>query len=108
MLSHGCCFVFSNCVCVVVGAFWTSDEGNRANTLYVGNMDPRVTEYDIATAFKPYGKIVRQDYLWHRSGPLIGKPRGCCFIEFSTREVRCVRAICGAGQQLLTASRAGG
>ena len=33
-----------------------------------------------------YGKISKLDYLFHKSGPQKGKPRGYAFIEYSTKE----------------------
>lgn len=39
--------------------------------------------------FSPYGKIISEDFLWHRHGPRRGEPRGFAFIQFSTREVSC-------------------
>lgn len=34
-----------------------------------------------------YGKISKLDYLFHKSGPQKGKPRGYAFVEFATKEV---------------------
>eukprot|EP01103_Thecamoeba_quadrilineata_P015111 TRINITY_DN4676_c0_g1_i2.p1 TRINITY_DN4676_c0_g1~~TRINITY_DN4676_c0_g1_i2.p1 ORF type:complete len:172 (-),score=27.83 TRINITY_DN4676_c0_g1_i2:24-539(-) len=59
---------------------------NRENKLYVGNLDLRVTEYHIIKIFKPFGKLLREEFLWHTHGPKRGEPRGYCFIEYSTKD----------------------
>ncbi|CAI7813429.1 unnamed protein product [Closterium sp. NIES-53] len=56
------------------------------NKLYVGNLDHRVTEYHVIKMFTPYGKIRREEYLWHTYGPKRGEPRGYAFVEYSKRE----------------------
>eukprot|EP01111_Echinosteliopsis_oligospora_P007372 TRINITY_DN2228_c2_g2_i1.p1 TRINITY_DN2228_c2_g2~~TRINITY_DN2228_c2_g2_i1.p1 ORF type:complete len:214 (-),score=83.64 TRINITY_DN2228_c2_g2_i1:30-671(-) len=76
--------------------YWKSGGGSRpriedsheniANRLYVGNLDPRVTEYGILTLFKPFGEIVREDFAWHMFGERKGSPKGFCFIEYSKKE----------------------
>ncbi|KAM5531147.1 hypothetical protein V8D89_015168 [Ganoderma adspersum] len=54
--------------------------------LYVGNLHPSVDEYTLLQAFSKFGKISKLDYLFHKSGPLRGKPRGYAFVEFSNKE----------------------
>ncbi len=44
--------------------------------------------YTLLQAFSKFGKISKLDYLFHKSGPLKGKPRGYAFVEFSDKEVR--------------------
>ncbi|CAI5536976.1 unnamed protein product [Closterium sp. Naga37s-1] len=56
------------------------------NKLYVGNLDHCVTEYHVIKMFTPYGKIRREEYLWHTYGPKRGEPRGYAFVEYSKRE----------------------
>lgn len=34
-----------------------------------------------------YGKISKLDYLFHKTGPQKGKPRGYAFVEYATKEV---------------------
>lgn len=58
----------------------------RANKLYIGNLDVRVTQYIILKLFKPFGRIVREEFMWHNSGARRGEPKGFCFVEYSTRE----------------------
>jgi len=59
----------------------------KENKLYVGNLDSRVNEFTLLQLFKPFGTIVREEFLWHTQGPSKGEPRGYCFIEYSTRQV---------------------
>ncbi|CAG8689125.1 10397_t:CDS:2 [Racocetra persica] len=54
--------------------------------LYIGNLDPAIDEYTVVKLFEPYGKITHLDYLFHKSGPKRGQPRGYCFIEYSKKE----------------------
>lgn len=35
-----------------------------------------------------YGKITKLDYLFHKTGPQKGKPRGYAFVEYDTNQVR--------------------
>ena len=44
--------------------------------------------YTLLQAFSKFGKISKLDFLFHKSGPLRGKPRGYAFVEFSNKEVR--------------------
>lgn len=40
--------------------------------------------------FSKYSKISKLDYLFHKSGPLKGKPRGYVLVEYSDENVRTV------------------
>lgn len=46
-----------------------------------------------------FGHVKQFDFLFHKSGPLEGQPRGYCFVNFNTREV-------GAGGGLSASKRA--
>ena len=59
-------------------------DSSVAATLFVGNLDHRVTEASIARIFKPHGDIRRIQFMWHQSGPKRGEPRGFSFVEFAT------------------------
>lgn len=61
-------------------------EGKRVNRLYIGNLDHRITEYQVIKMFSPFGKICFEEFIWHKHGPRKGEPRGFAFIEFSKRE----------------------
>ncbi|KAI0701649.1 hypothetical protein C8Q76DRAFT_588850, partial [Earliella scabrosa] len=54
--------------------------------LYVGNLHPSVDEYTLLQVFSKFGKISKLDYLFHKSGPLKGKPRGYAFVEYGNRD----------------------
>lgn len=50
--------------------------------LYVGNLHPSTTDYDLVQLFSPYGKLAKLDLLFHKVGPLRGQPRGYAFVEY--------------------------
>ena len=54
--------------------------------LFIGNLQPSVSEYDLVALFSPHGKIAKLDLLFHKSGPLKGKPRGYAFVEYVKEE----------------------
>lgn len=54
----------------------------------------RVHRYQVIKLFSRFGKIVREDFLWHKTGPREGQPRGCCFVEYATRAVSWGAAGC--------------
>ncbi|KAM9735642.1 putative RNA-binding protein 18 isoform 1-T1 [Menidia menidia] len=58
-------------------------DGNR---LWIGNIDPKITEYHLIKLLEKFGTVKQFDFLFHKSGPLEGQPRGYCFVNFSTRE----------------------
>ena len=46
--------------------------------------------YTVLQLFSKFGKISNLDFLFHKSGPLKGKPRGYAFIEFTDEDVSCM------------------
>ncbi|GAA6030866.1 hypothetical protein JCM8097_008914 [Rhodosporidiobolus ruineniae] len=54
--------------------------------LYVGNLSQTVDEYLLMQVCAKHGKISKLDYLFHKTGPQKGKPRGYAFVEYSTKE----------------------
>ena len=50
--------------------------------LWVGNIDPKIREIHLLKLFKPFGEINQLDYLFHKSGPLKGEPRGYAFVAY--------------------------
>ncbi|KAI4816718.1 probable RNA-binding protein 18 isoform X3 [Pseudochaenichthys georgianus] len=58
-------------------------DGNR---LWIGNIDPKITEYHLVKLLEKFGHVKQFDFLFHKSGPLEGQPRGYCFVNFNTRE----------------------
>jgi hypothetical protein len=76
--------------------------------LYVGNLHQTVDEcvslpflpsqkrdvsrrthsrYTLIQIFSKFGNLARLDYLFHKSGPLRGKPRGYAFVEYAGEAV---------------------
>lgn len=49
--------------------------------------------YHLVKLLEKFGHVKQFDFLFHKSGPLEGQPRGYCFVNFNTREV-------GAGVEL--------
>ncbi|EED82701.1 predicted protein, partial [Postia placenta Mad-698-R] len=68
--------------------------------LYVGNLHPSVDEYTLLQLFIKYGKVAKLDFLFHKSGPLKGKPRGYAFVEYSNAN-DAERALVSAHDKLL-------
>ncbi|PSR82092.1 hypothetical protein PHLCEN_2v6162 [Hermanssonia centrifuga] len=54
--------------------------------LYVGNLHPTVDEYTLVQVFSKFGNISKLDFLFHKTGPMKGKPRGYAFVEYSKQE----------------------
>ncbi|GAA5976360.1 hypothetical protein JCM5350_001432 [Sporobolomyces pararoseus] len=63
-----------------------SSLGLSEKRLYIGNLSTSVDEYSLMQICSKYGKISKLDYLFHKSGPQKGKPRGYAFIDYSTKE----------------------
>ncbi|GAA5863078.1 hypothetical protein JCM8547_002790 [Rhodosporidiobolus lusitaniae] len=54
--------------------------------LYLGNLSQSCDEYLLMQVCARHGKIAKLDYLFHKTGPQKGKPRGYAFVEYSTKE----------------------
>lgn len=63
-----------------IGAQLTDTEGRR---LWIGNLDQRVTEFVLIKLLQKYGSLEKFDYLYHKTGPDAGKPRGYCFVTYT-------------------------
>lgn len=50
--------------------------------LWIGNLDPRITEYQLLKLVQTHGTIEKFDLIFHRSGPLAGQPRGYAFVTY--------------------------
>lgn len=74
--------------------------------LYIGNLATSCDEYTLIQLCSKHGKIAKLDYLFHKSGPAKGKPRGYAFIEYSTKEVRPATARASPQARELTPSPA--
>ncbi|KAM6985574.1 putative RNA-binding protein 18 isoform 1-T2 [Aplochiton taeniatus] len=63
-----------------------SDATHEGNRLWIGNIDPKITEYHLVKLLERFGKVKQFDFLFHKSGPMEGQPRGYCFVNFHTKE----------------------
>ncbi|CAM9503171.1 unnamed protein product, partial [Sphacelaria rigidula] len=72
-------------------------EGVPNETLFVGNLSYKVSEAVIIKLFTPFGKVVREQFCYHMTGPRRGEPRGFCFVEYSNAEDagKAIRALHG-------------
>uniref|UniRef100_A0A8C2G3Q0 Probable RNA-binding protein 18 n=1 Tax=Cyprinus carpio TaxID=7962 RepID=A0A8C2G3Q0_CYPCA len=61
----------------------SAQDGHR---LWIGNIDPKITEYHLVKLLEKFGQVKQFDFLFHKSGPLEGQPRGYCFVNFHTKE----------------------
>lgn len=61
-----------------------SEENDRR--LWIGNLDTRVTEFALLKILQKFGSLQRFDFLYHKTGPDLGKPRGYCFVTYSSKE----------------------
>lgn len=78
----------------------------RKDRLYIGNLHPTVDEYVLSSMFsrcrkliltscrytllqifQKHGKVAHLDFLFHKTGPAKGRPRGYAFLEYSDKEV---------------------
>ncbi len=68
----------------------SSSSSAKPDRLFVGNLAPTVDEYTLVQVFSKYGKITKLDIMYHKTGPLRGKPRGYAFVEYSSKDVSVV------------------
>ncbi|XP_033730750.1 probable RNA-binding protein 18 [Pecten maximus] len=54
--------------------------------VWLGNLDSRLTEFSLLKVLQKYGHLKRFDFLLHKSGPDVGKPRGYCFASYQHRK----------------------
>jgi len=59
---------------------------NNDSRIWVGNLDPRVTEFELVRLFRNCGTINKLEYLFHKIGPQAGQPRGYAFLTFAKRD----------------------
>lgn len=74
-------------------------EGKCSNRLYIGNLHPSTSEGDLINIFKDFGKITKVDYMWHKSGPNRGQPKGFAFLEYDS-EADAAKAVKQSGKVL--------
>ena len=54
---------------------------NRS-TIWIGNLDPRVTEYQLLKVVEPFGRVVRFDFMYSNNERGERLPRGYAFVTF--------------------------
>ncbi|KPP71199.1 putative RNA-binding protein 18 [Scleropages formosus] len=74
----------------------SSQEGHR---LWIGNIDPKITEYHLVKLLEKFGKVKQFDFLFHKSGPLEGQPRGYCFE--AERAIQCLNGKLALSKKLV-------
>ncbi|XP_076048703.1 putative RNA-binding protein 18 isoform X2 [Oratosquilla oratoria] len=52
------------------------------NRLWIGNLDSRLTEFQLLKMVRKFGELAEYDFLFHRTGPLAGQPRGYAFVTY--------------------------
>ncbi|KAF8514981.1 hypothetical protein JB92DRAFT_2718358 [Gautieria morchelliformis] len=72
--------------------------------LYVGNLHPSVDEYTLLQLFSKHGKVSKLDFLFHKTGPAKGKPRGYAFVEYTTKD-DALRALVALHDRLVRGRR---
>jgi len=63
-----------------------SEGSDITNRLWIGQLDSRITEYNLIKLLQKFGTVVNFNFLFHKTGPLQGQPRGYCFVTYETRE----------------------
>lgn len=61
-------------------------EDENVTRLWIGNLDPKVTEFTLLKILQKFGELEKFDFLCHTVGPDQGKPRGYCFVTYSCRQ----------------------
>lgn len=54
--------------------------------IWVGNLDTRLTEFQLLKIVQKCGQIEKFDMLFHKNGPLIGQSRGYAFVTYKAAE----------------------
>ncbi|KAF8528375.1 hypothetical protein BU17DRAFT_73461 [Hysterangium stoloniferum] len=72
--------------------------------LYVGNLHPTVDEYTLLQLFSKHGKVSKLDFLFHKTGPAKGKPRGYAFVEYGSKD-DAIKALGALHDKLLRGRR---
>lgn len=78
----------------------SKDGAKHETRLYIGHLHPTVDEYTLIHTFSKFGKIAKLDYLFHKSGPQRGQPRGYAFVEYTSSE-EAMQAVVGAHDKTL-------
>eukprot|EP00794_Sanderia_malayensis_P018810 gene18810-20706_t len=63
-----------------------NSERENENKIWIGNIDKRLTEYQLIQMLKQFGDIKKFEFLFHLHGPMKGEPRGYCFVEYENEQ----------------------
>ncbi|KAH9498998.1 putative RNA-binding protein 18 [Bulinus truncatus] len=63
--------------------YYEDDDDKR---LWIGNLDPKMSEFAILKLVQKFGSIRKMDCIYHKAGPDKGKSKGYCFVSFHTWE----------------------
>jgi len=63
--------------------------------LWIGNLDPKLTEFHLLKLVQSFGTIQHFDFLFHRTGPHVGQPRGYAFVTYeeNTGARKCIQEL---------------
>lgn len=61
-------------------------DDENVTRLWIGNLDPKVTEFTLLKVLQKFGELEKFDFLYHTVGPDQGKSRGYCFVTYSSRQ----------------------
>ncbi len=78
----------------------TRSTSKHSTRLYIGNLHPSVDEYTLIQTFTRFGKISKLDFLFHKTGPQRGQPRGYAFVEYASPQ-EASQAVLGAHEKTL-------
>ncbi|KAK0569071.1 hypothetical protein OC861_001313 [Tilletia horrida] len=59
-----------------------------------------MSAYTLIQVYSKHGKVAKLDFLFHKSGPQKGKPRGFAFVEYATRE-EAMQALIATNDKML-------
>ncbi|ELU15003.1 hypothetical protein CAPTEDRAFT_148559 [Capitella teleta] len=73
------------------------DQEPDENRIWIGNIDSRINEFTMLKLIQKHGNLKHFDFLYHRSGPDQGKPRGYCFATYENKEdaMKAIKGIHG-------------
>ncbi|XP_055856879.1 probable RNA-binding protein 18 isoform X1 [Episyrphus balteatus] len=61
-------------------------EAQDDRRIWVGNLDTRLTEFQLLKIVQKCGQIEKFDMLFHKNGPLVGQSRGYAFVTFKSAD----------------------
>lgn len=60
----------------------TSSSRPSKNTIWIGNLDPKVTEFQLLKIVEPFGRVVRFDFMYTNNETGDRQPRGYAFVTY--------------------------